>query len=345
MRVDRFDFPLPRELIAPCPAEPRDSARLLVVGKKFQDQRIGDLPGLLKRGDVLVVNDTRVIPARIYGKRGAAAIEATLHRETGPGRWRAFVKGARKLKPGDVVFFADDFAALVEKKHPEGDVEFMFSIQGEALKQALERHGTMPLPPYIKRKPGGNARDREDYQTMFAEKDGAVAAPTAGLHFTPGLIEALESAGIDLVSVTLHVGAGTFLPVKVADTKDHRMHEENGFISAEAASRINQARAAGGRVVAVGTTSLRLLESAVGRDGKIKPFAGSTGLFITPGFKFRAVDLLLTNFHLPKSTLFMLVAAFAGLARMKKAYAHAVKSHYRFFSYGDACLLYPEKAK
>jgi len=345
MRVDRFDFPLPRELIAAHPAEPRDSAKLLAVGKKFQDKRIADLPDLLKRGDVLVVNDTRVIPARIYGKRGEAAIEATLHRETGSGRWRAFVKGARKLKPGDVVFFADDFAALVEKKHPEGDVEFMFSIQGEALKQALERHGTMPLPPYIKRKPGGNARDREDYQTMFAEKDGAVAAPTAGLHFTPGLIEALESAGIDLVSVTLHVGAGTFLPVKVADTKDHRMHEETGFVSAEAASRINAARKAGGRVVAVGTTSLRLLESAASKDGKIKPFAGSTGLFITPGYKFRAVDILLTNFHLPKSTLFMLVAAFAGLARMKKAYAHAVKNNYRFFSYGDACLLYPEKAK
>jgi len=345
MRVDRFDFPLPRDLIAPHPAEPRDSAKLLVVEKKLRDKRIADLPGLLKRGDVLVVNDTRVIPARLYGKRGNAAIEATLHRQENPSNWRAFVKGARKLKPGDVVFFAEDFAAVVEKKHAEGDVEFMFSLQGADLKQALERHGTMPLPPYIKRQPGGSARDRADYQTMFAAKDGAVAAPTAGLHFTPGLIEALESAGVDLVSVTLHVGAGTFLPVKVADTQDHRMHEENGFVSAEAASRINQARAAGGRVVAVGTTSLRLLESAVGRDGKIKPFAGSTGLFITPGFKFRAVDLLLTNFHLPKSTLFMLVAAFAGLARMKKAYAHAVKSHYRFFSYGDACLLYPEKAK
>ncbi len=303
-----------------------------------------ELPKILRRGDVLVVNDTRVIPARLYGKRGNAAIEATLHRAEGPGRWRAFVKGAKRLKPGDVIVFAADFGANVAAKFPEGDVSLEFSRQGEDLKRALEAHGVMPLPPYIKRKPGGETRDRADYQTIFAQNDGAVATPTAGLHFTDGLLQALDRAGIGLEPVTLHVGAGTFLPVKAADTKDHRMHAETGFVSAEAASRINAARQAGGRVVAIGTTSMRLLESAAGEDGKIKPFAGETSLFITPGYRFRAADLLLTNFHLPRSTLFMLVSAFAGLARMKEAYAHAVEKRYRFFSYGDACLLYPERA-
>jgi len=345
MRVAYFDFPLPRALIAAHPVEPRDAARLLVVSETLQDRRVTDLPQLLRRGDVLVVNDTRVIPARLYGKRGNASIEATLHRAEGPGRWRAFVKGAKRLKQGDVIFFAADFTATVAEKFPEGDVSLEFSRQGEALKRALETFGTMPLPPYIKRAIGGEARDRQDYQTIFARHEGAVAAPTAGLHFTDRLLQALDAAGIGLVSVTLHVGAATFLPVKVADTKDHTMHSETGSVSAAAAARINAARQAGGRVVAVGTTSLRLLESAAGEDGKIAPFAGETNLFITPGYRFRAVDLLLTNFHLPRSTLFMLVSAFAGLARMKAAYAHAVTEGYRFFSYGDACLLYPEPAK
>lgn len=345
MRVADFDFPLPRALIAAHPVEPRDAARLLVVSETLQDRRMTDLPQLLRRGDLLVVNDTRVIPARLYGQRGKAAIEATLHRTEGPGRWRAFVKGAKRLKQGEVISFAADLTSKVAEKHAEGDVSLEFSRQGEELKRALETFGTMPLPPYIKRATGGEARDRQDYQTIFARQDGAVAAPTAGLHFTPGLLRALDQAGIGLVSVTLHVGAGTFLPVKVADTKNHAMHAETGSVSAEAAARINAARQAGGRVVAVGSTSLRLLESAAGENGRVMPFAGATDLFITPGYRFRAVDLLLTNFHLPRSTLFMLVAAFAGLARMKAAYAHAVTEGYRFFSYGDACLLYPERAK
>jgi S-adenosylmethionine:tRNA ribosyltransferase-isomerase len=344
MRVADFDFPLPRGLIAAHPIAPRDAARLLVVGREFQDKRMTDLPQILRRGDLLVVNDTRVIPARLYGRRGKAAIEATLHRAVGPGLWRALIKGAKRLKPGDVIEFAADFTATVAEKFPEGDVSLEFSRGGGDLKRALEAHGTMPLPPYIKREIGGEKRDRADYQTIFARQDGAVAAPTAGLHFTDSLIQALDQAGTGLVSVTLHVGAGTFLPVKAADTKDHRMHAETGFVSAEAASRINAARDAGGRVVAIGTTSLRLLESAAGEDGKIKAFAGETSLFITPGYRFRAIDLLLTNFHLPRSTLFMLVSAFAGLGRMKAAYAHAVEQRYRFFSYGDACLLYPERA-
>jgi len=345
MRVADFDFPLPRALIAAHPVEPRDAARLLVVEDGFQDRRIAELPLLLRRGDLLVVNDTRVIPARIHGRRGNAAVEATLHRAEGPGRWRAFVKGAKRLKPGDVIEFAADFTATVTAKHREGDVGLEFSRRGDDLRRALEAHGVMPLPPYIKRPAGGNARDRADYQTIFARQDGAVAAPTAGLHFTAGLLQALDLAGIGRIAVTLHVGAGTFLPVKTADTEDHRMHAETGFIAADAAARINAARAAGGRVVAVGSTSLRLLESAAGEDGLVAPFAGETGIFITPGYRFRAVDLLLTNFHLPRSTLFMLVAAFAGLARMKAAYAHAVTQGYRFFSYGDACLLHPERAR
>ena len=345
MRVADFDFPLPRALIAAHPVEPRDAARLLVVEDGFQDRRIADLPLLLRRGDLLVVNDTRVIPARIHGRRGSASIEATLHRAEGPGRWRAFVKGAKRLKPGDVIEFAADLTATVAAKYREGDVGLEFSRQGDDLRRALEAHGAMPLPPYIKRPAGGETRDRADYQTVFARHDGAVAAPTAGLHFTAGLLQALDRAGIGRIAVTLHVGAGTFLPVKAADTKDHRMHAEAGIVSAAAAARINAARAAGGRVVAVGSTSLRLLESAASEDGRIAPFAGETGIFITPGYGFRAVDLLLTNFHLPRSTLFMLVAAFASLARMKTAYAHAVTQGYRFFSYGDACLLHPERAK
>ena len=342
MRVDAFDFELPRELIAAHPVEPRDAARLLVVGRELADRRVLELPALLRRGDLLVVNDTRVIPARLTGSRGAVRVEVTLHRDLGGGQWRAFAKGAKRLRPGDRLVFGDDFAAAVAEKHAEGDITLAFDRAGEALRAALERFGSMPLPPYIKRPGGGEARDRGDYQTIFAEKEGAVAAPTAGLHFTPRLLAALDAAGIERVSVTLHVGAGTFLPVKAADTRDHRMHSEWGEIDETAASRIAAARAAGGRIVAVGTTSLRLIESAAAEGGRVAPFAGETALFITPGYRFRAADLLLTNFHLPRSTLFMLVAAFAGLERMRAAYAHAVTAGYRFFSYGDATLLYPQ---
>jgi S-adenosylmethionine:tRNA ribosyltransferase-isomerase len=342
MRVDDFDFELPRHLIADHPMEPRDAARLLVVGPALADRRVLDLPELLRPGDLLVANDTRVIPARLVGMRGAARVEVTLHRDLGGGVWRAFAKGAKRLKPGDALDFGEGFAAAVAAKHEEGDITLRFDHEGGALSDALERLGTMPLPPYIKRDPGGDPRDRRDYQTIFARHAGAVAAPTAGLHFTEALLAGLERAGVARVTLTLHVGAGTFLPVKVADTRDHRMHSERGFIDAATAARINAARAAGGRIVAIGTTSLRLLESAAGEGGQIHPFAGETDLFITPGYRFRAADLLLTNFHLPRSTLFMLVAAFAGLARMKRAYAHAIEARYRFFSYGDACLLFPE---
>jgi S-adenosylmethionine:tRNA ribosyltransferase-isomerase len=343
MRVDDFDFELPRERIADHPIEPRDAARLLVVGPDLADRAIRDLPQLLRRGDLLVVNDTRVIPARLTGTRGAARLEVTLHRAVGGGAWRAFVKGAKRVKAGDTISFGENFAATVAAKHDEGDVILRFDVEGGDFRANLARFGRMPLPPYIKRPAGGDARDSADYQTMFAAKDGAVAAPTAGLHFTPALAAALDAAGIARLTVTLHVGAGTFLPVKVADTAEHRMHSETGFIDAAAAERINATRAAGGRIVAVGTTSLRLLESAADASGRVAPFAGDTALFITPGYRFRAVDLLLTNFHLPRSTLFMLVAAFAGLPRMKAAYAHAIAQNYRFFSYGDACLLYPEQ--
>ena len=344
MRVDDFDFTLPRELIAEHPAEPRDAARLLQVGATLADRHIGDLPRLLRRGDVLVANDTRVIPVRLMGKRGEAAIEITLHRDLGGGQWRAFAKGARRLKPGDRVAFGPDFSAEVVRKEPEGDVVLRFDSEGTALAALLERFGQMPLPPYIRRDKNGDARDRHDYQTVFAAQSGAVAAPTAGLHFTPALLAALKDAGIGLETVTLHVGAGTFLPVKVDDTKDHHMHSEYGIVTAETALRLNTARAVGGRIVSIGTTSLRVLESAAREDNTIAPFAAETSIFITPGYRFRAIDVLLTNFHLPRSTLFMLVSAFAGLDRMKAAYAHAVAARYRFFSYGDACLLFPPDA-
>jgi S-adenosylmethionine:tRNA ribosyltransferase-isomerase len=316
----------------------------LVVGDSLADSRVLDLPSLLRAGDLLVCNDTRVIPARLYGTRGAAGIEATLHRAETPRQWRAFVKGAKRLKPGDTIAFGDGFSAQVAAKHDEGDVSLSFDCEGPQFRANLARFGAMPLPPYIKRPRGGDSRDKADYQTVFAAKDGAVADPTAGLHFTARMLEACERAGIGLATVTLHVGAGTFLPVKVTDTDDHRMHSETGEISADVARRINAARQAGGRIVALGTTSLRLLESAAAPEGRISPFGGETDIFITPGYRFRAIDLLFTNFHLPRSTLFMLVAAFAGLDRMKRAYAHAVAQGYRFFSYGDACLLYPETA-
>jgi len=345
MRVDAFDFALPADCIALRPARPRDSARLLVVAPDaLLDRRILDLPGLLRAGDVLVFNDTRVIPARLEGRRGAARIEVTLHRDLGAGRWRAFARPAKRLKPGQVVNFADDLAAAVEARGEGGEVTLAFGCAGAALCAALDRHGMMPLPPYIRRAHGPDKADRDDYQTMFAARPGAVAAPTAGLHFTPRLIAALEAAGIGHATVTLHVGAGTFLPVKAADTAGHRMHAEWGEIGAGAAAAVNRTRAGGGRVVAVGSTALRLLETAADAAGQARPFAGDTALFVTPGYRFRTVDALITNFHLPRSTLFMLVAAFAGLDRMHAAYAHAIAAGYRFYSYGDACLLLPEAA-
>ncbi|HUB95839.1 MAG TPA: tRNA preQ1(34) S-adenosylmethionine ribosyltransferase-isomerase QueA [Stellaceae bacterium] len=344
MQVDEFDFPLPRGLIAQAPCEPRDAARLMVVGNRIEDRLVRDLPALLRPGDIIVFNDTRVIPARLYGNRGAARIEVTLHRDSGGGRWHAFAKGARRLKPGDRIDFDADFAATVVAKDEDGDLTLDFAIEGPAFRDALERCGSMPLPPYIKRGETGDPRDRARYQTLFARRDGAVAAPTAGLHFTDRLVAALDAAGIERVTLTLHVGAGTFLPVRVADIADHRMHGEWGTLDDAAAARLNAARVRGGRIVACGTTTVRLLESAVDEAGTIRPFAGETRIFITPGHPFRAVDLLLTNFHLPRSTLFMLVSAFAGLERMKRAYAHAIGQQYRFFSYGDACLLHPAGA-
>jgi S-adenosylmethionine:tRNA ribosyltransferase-isomerase len=340
MHIDDFDFDLPRELIAAHPCEPRDAARLLFIpaAGEFQDRHIIDLPTLLRPGDVLVFNDTKVIPARLLGQRGEAIVEVTLYRDLGGGLWRAFAKGARRLRPGDRIAFAEGFAAVVTEKHPEGDATLQFELAGEAFREALARHGSMPLPPYIKRPRVGDPRDRSDYQTIFARAEGAVAAPTAGLHFTPALLEALAARGIGWTTLTLHVGPGTFLPVKVSDPRDHKMHAEWGLLSREAAERVAAARQRGRRIIAVGTTSLRLLESATADDGEIRPFAGETQLFIVPGYRFRAIDMLLTNFHLPRSTLMMLVAALAGLERTKSAYAHAVAAGYRFFSYGDACL-------
>ena len=341
MRIEDFDYDLPRERIAQYPSEPRDAARLLLIPADgpFADKRVAELPLLLRRGDLLVFNDTKVIPARLYGRRGEAKVEATLIRDERGGVWRAFVKGARRLRPGDLVSFASDFSARVREKHFEGEVSLDFGVEGEAFREALARHGAMPLPPYLIRPEGGDPRDKTLYQTIFARAEGAVAAPTAGLHFTPRLLSALEAHGIPVATVTLHVGPGTFLPVRAADPREHPMHAEEGSISAAAASRINRARQAGGRIVAVGTTSLRLLESAAAEDGAIEPFAGETRLFILPGYRFRAIDMLLTNFHLPRSTLLMLVSALAGIDRIRAAYAHALAAGYRFYSYGDACLI------
>ena len=342
MRVDLFDFDLPQQLVAERPAVPRDAARLLVVDASLGDRRVRDLPDLLRPGDLLVFNDTRVIPAGLFGKRGDTAIEVTLHKNVAADRWRALARPARKLRPGDRIVFAADLAADVVEKGEGGEIELAFDCAGAELMAALQRRGRMPLPPYIKRPGGADERDRADYQTVYAAKDGAVAAPTAGLHFTPALLAALDARGVGRATVTLHVGAGTFLPVKVDDTRNHRMHAEIGIVDAAAADAINAARAAGGRIVAVGTTSLRLLETAADESGRIRPFSGDTELFITPGYRFKAIDLLLTNFHLPRSTLFMLVCAFAGIERMKAAYEHAKAAGYRFYSYGDASLLMPE---
>lgn len=341
MNVDLFDFALPPERIALHPAAPRDAARMLVLdGKATLDRSVGDLPQALRAGDCLVFNDTRVIPAQLEGRRGEARIAATLHKREGPRRWRAFVKGAKRLHDGDRIDFGAGVEATSTARGEDGS--WLLDFAGdEPVELLLERAGRMPLPPYIAAKRGIEARDAEDYQTMFAADPGAVAAPTAALHFTPRLLAALTAAGIGHETLTLHVGAGTFLPVKVEDTVDHRMHAEWGRIDAAVADRLNAVRAKGGRVIAVGTTSLRLLESATGEDGVIAPFAGDTAIFITPGYRFRAIDGLMTNFHLPRSTLFMLVSALMGRERMQAAYAHAIAQDYRFYSYGDASLLIP----
>jgi S-adenosylmethionine:tRNA ribosyltransferase-isomerase len=341
MRLADFDYELPRERIAARPCEPRDQARLLVVPAEgeFADRHVADLPRLLRRGDLLVFNDTKVIPARLLGRRGAAHVQLTLSRDLGDGRWRAFARGARRLRVGDRIDFAVDFAANVLEKEAGGKVTLDFALSAEALRGALLRYGVMPLPPYIRRPPQGDPRDRTDYQTIFARAEGAVAAPTAGLHFTPRLLDALADAGIGWTTLTLHVGPGTFLPVREEDPRQHKMHAEWGELSPDSATQIATAREAGGRIVAVGTTALRLIETAAAGDGTVRPFAGETRLFIMPGYRFRAIDMLLTNFHLPRSTLLMLVAALAGLDRIKSAYAHAIAAGYRFYSYGDACLI------
>jgi S-adenosylmethionine:tRNA ribosyltransferase-isomerase len=341
MRVADFDFELPPENIALRPISPREAAKLLVVQNgAFSDLHVGDLPGQLRRGDILVFNDTKVIPAALSGVRvgrlgTTPKIEALLHLRLDGARWNAFVKPAKKLEAGDIVQFGS-LTAIVEEKGEAGEVTFKFPVSGVDLDIALTQVGRVPLPPYIESKRAQDLQDKFDYQTVYAEKSGAVAAPTAGLHFTPDLMKSLQAAGIESEFVTLHVGAGTFLPVKADDTKDHKMHAEWGEVSLETLNHIQAVKHSGGRVIAVGTTSLRLLESANGRT-----FSGTTDIFITPGYKFNTVDGLMTNFHLPRSTLFMLVSAFAGTETMKAAYAHAIAQNYRFYSYGDASLLWP----
>jgi S-adenosylmethionine:tRNA ribosyltransferase-isomerase len=341
MRVDLFDFDLPPERIALRPASPRDSARLLLLENgQTEDRVVRDLPDLLRAGDCLVFNDTRVIPAQLEGRRGDAKIGATLHKREGPRDWIAFVRNAKRVRIGDRIDFGADVTAIAAARNDDGSI--LLSFEGEEpVEVLLERAGRMPLPPYIAGKRPTDARDREDYQTMFAREEGAVAAPTAALHFTPDLIAALDARGIGHATLTLHVGAGTFLPVKADDTAEHLMHAEWGRIDAATADRLNAVRHNGGRLIAVGTTSLRLIESASGEDGVIRPFEGDTRIFITPGYRFRGIDGLLTNFHLPRSTLFMLVSALMGLDRMQAAYVHAIAEGYRFYSYGDASLLLP----
>jgi S-adenosylmethionine:tRNA ribosyltransferase-isomerase len=354
MRTDLFDFDLPADRIALRPAVPRDAARLLVVrpGGALEDRGVRDLPGLLRAGDALVVNDTKVIPARLIGRRigrgTEAKIEATLIRRLDGSRWSAFVKGAKKLSPGDTIRFGEEgkvcflgqLDATVEGKGEGGEVMLSFAFHGPVLDQAIAERGDMPLPPYIASKRAPDERDRADYQTLFARDEGSVAAPTAGLHFTEQLLAKLNEAGVTLHKVTLDVGPGTFLPVHADDTSGHRMHSEHAVVSEATAATLNAARAASGRIVAVGSTALRTLETVAGEDGTIRPLSGDTSLFITPGYRFKAVDAMLTNFHLPRSTLFMLVAAFSGLEVMQRAYAHAIAEGYRFYSYGDACLLF-----
>jgi S-adenosylmethionine:tRNA ribosyltransferase-isomerase len=354
MKVDLFDFALPEERIALRPASPRDSARLAVIrpGKAVEDRIVRDLPSLLKAGDVLVFNDTKVLPAQLKGMRrrgeAVAQVEATLHMRTGPDRWLAFMRPGKRVAAGDRIHFGHDgnscflgqLDATVLEKGEGGEVLLGFDVSGPFLDEALHAVGHIPLPPYIASKRDDDERDLRDYQTIYANEEGAVAAPTAGLHFTPELFAALDKAGIERRFVTLHVGAGTFLPVKADDTADHKMHAETGFVSETVAEALNAAKARGGRIVAVGTTSLRLLESAAGEDGRIAAWSGPTDIFITPGYRFRTADMLMTNFHLPRSTLFMLVSAFSGLEIMRAAYAHAIETGYRFYSYGDSSLLF-----
>ena len=355
MQLADFDFELPEDRIALRPVSPRDSARMLLVapGRPLEDLSVADLPAQLRAGDVLVLNDTKVIPARLKGRRvreaSNVAVEATLHKRLSPSRWTAFMKPGKKLAPGDRVLFGEmqDRACLlgaldatVVDKGEGGEVTLAFDLAGPDLDAAISERGAMPLPPYIAAKRGEDEQDRADYQTVYADEEGSVAAPTAGLHFTPSLLERLQAMGVTLQFVTLHVGAGTFLPVKTENLSEHRMHAEYGEVDAATADALNAAKAAGGRIVCVGTTSLRLLESAAGEDGVIRPFAAETSIFITPGYRFRAADGLMTNFHLPRSTLFMLVSAFGGAQAMRAAYAHAIARGYRFYSYGDASLLW-----
>lgn len=357
MRVDLFDFDLPDERIALRPAEPRDSARLLVVDPNAEsvlsDHRVGDLTSFLRAGDALVFNDTKVIPAQLEGIRhrdgaGSQQVSATLHMRVGPSRWKAFARPGKRIKEGDRISFGHSgescflgsLDAAVEEKGEAGEVTLLFDLSGPALDEAIAAVGHIPLPPYIAAKRPEDERDRADYQTIYAREEGAVAAPTAGLHFTPGLFETLDKAGIERHFVTLHVGAGTFLPVKADDTNDHKMHLESGTVSAATAASLNAVRARGGRIVCVGTTSLRLIESAAEESGEIRAWSGATGIFITPGYRFKSVDILMTNFHLPRSTLFMLVSAFTGFETMQAAYKHAISTGYRFYSYGDASLLF-----
>jgi len=342
VQVDLFDFELPTERIALRPVVPRDAARMLVVdGGQRTDRVVRDLPAILRPGDCLIFNDTRVIPAQLEGLRGSARIGATLHKREGLRGWRAFIRNGRRLREGDRVDFAEGVSAIASDRG--GDGSWLLTFGGDdPVELLLERAGTMPLPPYIASKRPVDARDAEDYQTMFAAENGAVAAPTAALHFTPALMTALAARGVGHETLTLHVGAGTFLPVKVDDTDDHAMHAEWGRLDATTADRLNAVRAAGGRLIAVGTTSLRLLESAAAADGTIMPFEGDTAIFITPGYRFRGIDGLMTNFHLPRSTLFMLVSALMGVETMQAAYAHAIASGYRFYSYGDSSLLLPQ---
>ena len=347
MKLSDFDYELPPEAIAAEPARPRHAALLLdLEGVSIHDRIVRDLPSLLRAGDVLVVNNTRVIPARLAGRRGEAGIGVTLHKHEGGADWQVFAKPARKCRPDDFILFGAGFAARVRGRGEGGEVGITFidpdsgdALDPAAIETGLATHGSMPLPPYIRRPDGSTSTDDKDYQTMFAAQAGAVAAPTAGLHFTPELTSALQDAGVSIAEVTLHVGAGTFLPVTVENVADHHMHSEWGHIPAATADRINATRSAGGRIVAVGTTSLRILEACVSVHGDVREYADETDIFITPGFRFGAVDMLMTNFHLPKSTLLMLVSAFAGLQPVRNAYAHALDGGYRFFSYGDACLM------
>ena len=339
-RLGDFDYELPPARIAAEPVKPRDRARLLHVRDGgFGDHHVSDLSDLLRPNDLLVMNDTKVIPARLYGLRGGVKVEVLLHKKQAAQTWLALARPGKRLRVGDVIAFAPEFSAEVLEKREEGEILLRFSCGDAALLKLLERYGHVPLPPYIKRPQGDTAEDHENYQTIYAKREGAVAAPTAGLHFTPELFAKLDAKGIERVTVTLHVGAGTFLPVKVDRIRDHVMHAEWGEILAEAADKINAARKVGRRIVAVGTTSLRLLETAADDAGIVSPFAGETAIFITPGYRFKCVDALMTNFHLPKSTLLMLVSAFAGLERMREAYAYALAQKYRFYSYGDAMLL------